>query len=143
MKRTLIGAAILMFGLALGAGISGEARAFAGGAPVIGGASGWDGAVQQVSHKKKHWKHKKHHNNHWNRHRSGVFITLGNVFGGHNYNRHNYNNGWHQSGNRNCHGVVNNGYYHGRYAKIGGTVCYDYLGRGFIVEGSRYLIHYY
>lgn len=31
----------------------------------------------------------------------------------------------------------------GRKAVIGGTLCYDKEGRGFIVEGSRYIVEYY
>jgi len=29
-----------------------------------------------------------------------------------------------------------------RPAKIGGTMCYNGRGRGYVVSGSRYLIHY-
>ncbi len=149
MNRTIMGAAILMFGLALGAGLPGEAKAFAGGALVIDGGRGWDGAIQQVSHKKKHHHKKKrhhkrkHHNKHKKHHRSGVFFSFGNVFGAHDYNRRNYYNGGYQAGPRDCHGVVKDGYFHGRYAKIGGTLCYDHRGSGYIVEGTRYLIQYY
>ncbi len=44
---------------------------------------------------------------------------------------------------RACQPVSKTGYWHGRKAKIGGTMCYDAYGNGYIVNGSRYLIHYY
>lgn len=42
-----------------------------------------------------------------------------------------------------CHPVSKSDYWHGRYAKIGGTMCYDHYGYGYVVPGSRYVIHYY
>lgn len=138
MKRKILGAVIVTFGLALGAGLTGEAKAFAGGTPAIGGGHGWSGALQQVHHKKhKHHKHK-HHHHHKKHHKGGFVIHFGNgLFAP----RH--QGGYYPSAQRDCHGVVKDGYYHGRYAKIGGTMCYDHLGRGYIVEDSRYVIRYY
>lgn len=43
-----------------------------------------------------------------------------------------------------CHPVVGNGRDHfGRRAKFGGTMCYDRFGYGYVVAGSRHVIHYY
>ena len=42
-----------------------------------------------------------------------------------------------------CHPVNKEGRWHGRPAKIGGTMCYNRYGKGYIASGSRYLIHYY
>lgn len=44
---------------------------------------------------------------------------------------------------RSCHATSKTGYWYGRKAKIGGTMCYDSYGGSYIVPGSRYLIHYY
>ena len=32
---------------------------------------------------------------------------------------------------------------YGRRARIGGTMCFDAAGRGFIVDGSRYIVDYF
>jgi len=42
-----------------------------------------------------------------------------------------------------CRKVSKHGYYHGRKARIGGTMCYDRYGDPYIVQGSRYVIDYY
>jgi len=44
---------------------------------------------------------------------------------------------------RGCHPVWKRGHWRGYPAKVGGTMCYDAYGQGFVVRGSRYLIHYY
>jgi hypothetical protein len=45
---------------------------------------------------------------------------------------------------RACHATYKDGYdYHGRPARIGGTMCYDRFGRAYIVPGSRYVIRYH
>ncbi len=50
------------------------------------------------------------------------------------YRRHGYG----------CHPVSKIGYDHyGRRVKYGGTMCYDHDGYGYIVPGSRHIIHYY
>ena len=41
-----------------------------------------------------------------------------------------------------CHPVFRFGIWHGRPAKAGGTMCYNAYGNGYVVSGSRYLIHY-
>ena len=141
MKRTVLAAMAMMLALGLGAGLSGEARALVGGGLVVenSGAS----ALQPVHFKKKHHKHhhhkkKHHHKKHHHKHHNGGFvIQFGNVFGAPYYN------GGPQYAHRDCHRVVKKGYFNGRYAKIGGTQCYDRYGNAYIVEGSRYPIHYY
>ncbi|MCG8544448.1 MAG: hypothetical protein MJE12_09590 [Alphaproteobacteria bacterium] len=43
-----------------------------------------------------------------------------------------------------CHPVSKTGYTrNGRKVKFGGTMCYDKYGYGYIVNGSRHIIHYY
>lgn len=43
-----------------------------------------------------------------------------------------------------CHAVSKKGYTrNGRKVKFGGTMCYDNYGYGYIVNGSRHIIHYY
>jgi hypothetical protein len=43
-----------------------------------------------------------------------------------------------------CHFVVKDAYdAYGRFAKFGGTMCYDAYGRAYIAPGSRHIIHYY
>ena len=132
MKKHALGAIVLALGLAIGAGLGGEAKAFAGGGLTIESTGS---ALQPVHYKKKRHKH---HHHHYKKHRKGgLVIQFGNVFGGP------YAYGGYRPVKRECHGVVKNGYFNGRYAKIGGTRCYDHYGRGYIVEGSRYVIHYY
>ena len=55
----------------------------------------------------------------------------------HNYSRHNYTR------HRGCHQTSKIGYRHGRKAKIGGTMCYNRYGKGYIVSGSHHVIRYY
>jgi len=56
----------------------------------------------------------------------------------HNYQRNSYNNHYQKS----CHpvnkAIVDR---YGDYKNIGGTMCYDRYGQGYIVSGSRYLKH--
>jgi|GEM_PF-2165358 len=65
------------------------------------------------------------------------------------YNNNRYNSyaddssGYTGYANQGCQPVSKTGYWHGRQAKIGGTMCYDGYGNGYVVQGSRYLIHYY
>lgn len=67
-------------------------------------------------------------------------------------NQYYYNNSYngynsYQSGpgyaNQGCQATSKTGYWQGRQAKIGGTMCYDAYGNSYVVQGSRYLIHYY
>lgn len=45
---------------------------------------------------------------------------------------------------RDCHPVYKIVYDHyGQPMKIGGTMCYDEYGNGYVVPGSRYLINHY
>lgn len=41
-----------------------------------------------------------------------------------------------------CHEVTKVGHRHGQKALIGGVMCYDGYGRGYVVKGSRYVIRY-
>lgn len=62
--------------------------------------------------------------------------------GGHKGTRHGGHDRYSRY-HRGCRKVSKHGYYHGREAKIGGTMCYDRYGEPYIVQGSRYVIHYY
>ena len=45
-------------------------------------------------------------------------------------------------GKYDCHAVSKWGYdNYGQKAKISGTMCYDVYGQGYVVPGSRYIIH--
>lgn len=55
---------------------------------------------------------------------------------------YNANQGYRAYGNRGCHPVYKFGHWQGSPAKVGGTMCYDNRGNAYIVQGSRYLIHY-
>ncbi|NOX94191.1 MAG: hypothetical protein GXP04_03585 [Alphaproteobacteria bacterium] len=85
--------------------------------------------------------------------RSGysVEITYSNNRGRYHRNSHRsrrghrgqrYNSGYNNSG-YNCRKVEKDGYWHGKSALIGGTMCYDSYGQSYIVSGSRYLVSYY
>ncbi len=53
-----------------------------------------------------------------------------------------YNTGYNNSG-YNCRKVEKDGYWQGKSALIGGTMCYDSYGQSYVVSGSRYLVRYY
>ena len=99
---------------------------------------------------------------------SGAYISIGSHgYGHHNYKHHRgegYSGGLYYtlkhfkghgrhhghkpkhsgySAGRGCHFVSKEGYWHGRPAIIGGTLCYDAHGNGYIVKGSRHLVRYY
>ena len=156
MKRLLLTAAVLTVGLGLVAGGAEAAQTslFASGGSAVQRTE--SGPIQEVGHKKHrkhHKKHRKHHrkkhhkhHKHWRHHRhghhhkhqnGGFFLSFGSrgpiVHYGPNHDQY----------ARKCHGVVTDGYFNGRYAKVGGTMCYDRAGNGYIVDGSRYLVHYY
>jgi hypothetical protein len=42
----------------------------------------------------------------------------------------------------NCQATVGTGYYQGRPAQFGGTMCFDRYGRGYVTPGSRYFMGY-
>ena len=42
----------------------------------------------------------------------------------------------------NCQATTGTGYYYGRPALFGGTMCFDGYGRGYIAPGSRHFIGY-
>ncbi len=43
----------------------------------------------------------------------------------------------------NCRATTGTGYYNGRPAQFGGTMCFDGYGRGYVTPGSEYFIGYY
>lgn len=45
-------------------------------------------------------------------------------------------------GGRACHDVVKVGHYRGHKALVGGVMCYDRHGRGYVLDGSRHLVKY-
>ncbi len=152
MKQLFAAAAVLAAGLMLETG--GANAASLSGNIGAGSYNPWAGAIQEVGnkhknkhrkhknrhHKKKRHGHKKHHNHgsHHHKHNNGGFFLS---FGPHGPEF--YNNRYDNQYARNCQDVVTDGYFRGRYAKLGGTMCYDRAGNGYMVDGSRYLIHYY
>ena len=94
-----------------------------------------------------------HGGGHGRRGHNGSFIAgaiVGGLLGwnaGYGYPRAQYQRyrQYHHSsyaGGSGCHPVNKFGTWRGRPAKVGGTMCYNRNGQGYIVSGSRYLIHY-
>ena len=102
---------------------------------------------------RKQYKHGKHYNKRRGGHAYYPFSHKRRGYGhsyGHGgraydnsygYKRHSYGRGHEYRG---CHKVSKYDYdSYGRKVKIGGTMCYDNYGSGYIVPGSRYLIGEY
>ncbi len=106
-----------------------------------GQGQGYD---QGYTQGRKHgYKYRKHHKRRKNsRHQSydPVAQLLYN-FG--NFGKRGGKGGYDYGGGTACHPVSKDGYSRGRHARIGGTMCYDHYGQGYVVRGSRYVIHYY
>lgn len=98
-------------------------------------------------HKRQdHRRHRKHgkqgkHGKHYQHNGYGAVGELLYTLG--NFGRHGSKRGYDYGGGSACHNVSKDGYAHGRNARIGGTMCYDRYGQGYVVPGSRYVIHYY
>ena len=93
----------------------------------------------KARHRRDHRDYKyRHYRNHQHRNRH---LSRGSYFGlrfdsptrGHGF----------RNTPKQCHEVARKKYWHGRLARVGGTMCYNRYGEGRIVSGSRYLIHYY
>lgn len=92
-------------------------------------------------HRGHRYGHHRGYRDHYYRHRQHRHYG-GPVFGNpHRYRHHRYHG--YSNHARNCHPVSKNGFWHGRHAKIGGTMCYDRYGNGYVISNSRHLIHYY
>ncbi len=103
-----------------------------------------------------HNSHRSHRNYH-NRHHSGLTLSYGSdnyrlslstpsrIYNDYSNRTRGYSSHSYRSNNytRACHKVSKTGYWRGEHARIGGTMCYDRYGNGYVVEGSRYLIGYY
>ena len=75
--------------------------------------------------------HRSHYNSRHNRHSYGRHYSSGS----------HYNYGHHNSYRKPCHEVSKTTVdEYGEYRKIGGTMCYDSYGQGYVVSGSRYYI---
>lgn len=122
---------------------NGRGGAFIAGA-IVGGLLGWSSGYGYP--RAHHQRYQQHHRPYYaprsNHHRS-------NNYGGHSrrhytYSDGGYNNGhnYRRNGGSACHPVSKHGSWHGRPAKVGGTMCYNGHGQGYVVSGSRYLIHY-
>ena len=62
----------------------------------------------------------------------------------HNSKARYYGTGYRRNGEQHCRHATENGHdVHGRPALIGMTICYDRRSRSYIVDGSRYVIHYF
>jgi len=116
--------------------------AFIAGA-IVGGLVGWSSGYGYP--RAHHRRYQQHHRPYYaprRHHRS-------NHYGGHSRRHYSYSDGgyndrhsYRANGNSACHPVSKFGSWHGRPAKVGGTMCYNGHGRGYVVSGSRYLIHY-
>ena len=119
-----------------------EAFGFVSGA-IVGGLIGWSSGYgyprahhqRYGHHHRPYYAPRRHHRPHY--------------YGGHSRRHYSYSDGayndrhsYRHTNNRACHPVYKHGYWHGRPAKVGGTMCYNRYGNGYVVSGSRYLIHY-
>lgn len=109
-------------------------------------------------HHKSHGHYRRHkHYKHRGRYKSGHWYKNkryrhGHKYGhGHHYKSHKsrhghgykHGHGYRKAGGYGCHPVYKYGYHHGYKAKIGGTMCYDGYGNGYVVPGSRYVVETY
>ena len=150
MKQVLLTLAVA--GALLTFDVPGLPSGGAGGQPLGPSAAKADGGfffyVDKGDHgphyREKHRKHRKHHKRHDRSYRH-------HYDNGYDYGRHAWHGHRHHKKHRrfkrrhyvdSCHAVRKKGYWHGYYAVIGGTMCYDRRGRAYIVRGSRYLIRY-
>ncbi len=99
-------------------------------------------------HKKKRYKHGHghghgHYKHHNHKHDYGNYRDSDHYpwrYDKRGYKRHVKVHRFH--GGYDCHPVKKKGYFHGRPAKVGGTMCYDRYGNAYIAKGSRYVIKY-
>lgn len=151
LSVSLIAAFVLAAGLAIGFGSPASAAVTRGAvlnlAPqlqedgvTVGGAT-----VQKAHHRslRKRFFHKRSHKArrfHSKRHfhGKGHFHGKRHFHGG----RKLHGKGIARHGGRACHDVVKVGHYRGHKALIGGVMCYDRHGRGYVLDGSRHLVKY-
>ena len=131
----------------------GNGGAFIAGA-VIGALAGWSGGYGYPRAQQQ--RYGRHHRPYYapQRHRGGHHYRGSTPRRYHGHTRRHYSysggggNGYHQQayqtrgGNSGCHPVNKYGHWNGRSARVGGTMCYNSHGAGYVVSGSRYLIHY-
>jgi len=131
----------------------GQGGAFIAGA-VIGALVGWSGGYGYP--RAQHQRYGRHHRPYYapQRHRGGHHYrgSAPRRYHGHTRRHYSYSggggNGYHQQayqtrgGNSGCHPVNKRGHWNGRPARVGGTMCYNSHGAGYVVNGSRYLIQY-
>lgn len=119
-----------------------RAGAFIAGA-LVGGLIGWSsGYGYPRAHHQRYRQHHRPYAAPRRHHRP-------NYYGGHSRRHYSYSDGgynnrhsYRHTNSRACHPVYKRGQWHGRPAKVGGTMCYNRHGEGYVVTGSRYLIHY-
>ncbi|WP_299624177.1 hypothetical protein [Pelagibius sp.] len=98
-------------------------------------------------HGHKHVKRHGHHSHRFHKHRK---FHGGHFRGGHFHGKRHFHGGrkLHRKGvvrhhgRHACHDVVKVGVYRGHKALLGGVMCYDRHGRGYILQGSRHLVRY-
>lgn len=98
-------------------------------------------------HAKRHFKrhHFKRHKGHHAKRRHFHHRHLKGKLHGHHRGhspRHSYASRYGYAGRGGCHEVSKVGHHHGQKALIGGVMCYDSHGRGYVVKGSRYVVRY-
>ncbi|NIA71157.1 hypothetical protein HBA54_21390 [Pelagibius litoralis] len=153
-KRQTISFPLLASGLAVGILIAGfgfsaaassaplhlNAQALTVGQAAVSAGSSLHRAHHKVWRGKGYHRHRPHHQSRRGHHSKKRFHKPRRAhrhFGHkHHGKRHAY------AVRRACHDVTKVGYRHGEKALIGGVMCYDGHGRGYIVKGSRYVIRY-
>jgi len=90
------------------------------------------------------YRHKQYYKHHKRKHNYRHFRPKRRHYYRHRYSDGRWGNHYYRSyGHRPCHPVYRNGYWHGRPAKLGGTMCYGNGGHSYVVRGSEYVIHFY
>lgn len=128
MAAGCLAAAILAAGLAAATPAAGASRYQVAPAVTLT-ADRADQRLHQVRHwkpqKQRHWRHRHHRRP---AHRQG---------------RPRHRGSWdYGPAARACHPVQRINYFHGRKALVGGILCYDRRGRGYVLRGSRHIIRY-
>lgn len=147
-KSSILAIGFFILGLSFSGLVSAEFRLHSGSLHL-----GFGGHQNHHGHKRHYQKHNSHRHRHSKHKRHNSHVSHGHHFSRHkhrsykhnSYRRHYYNTGRnrHYSNYRQpCHQVSKLKYdEYGVAHKIGGTLCYDRRGEGYIVSGSRYHIN--
>ena len=139
---TALGAALATLVLALTLGAAAPASA---GVTLASGTAPHLQDGQVLLHKAHHRTLRKghgHHSHRFHKHRKfhgGHFHGKRHLHGGRKPHRKGVVR---HHGRHACHDVVKVGVHRGHKALLGGVMCYDRHGRGYILQGSRHLVRY-